>query len=853
MRSGGGAAMGRPRGRSRSRGRAGAGGGGGGGGGAGAGAAGGGGAGGGAPRAGRTRSKSRARGRSRSCSEKSTRTGGGEGGTPGRTRSGGRAEGSGRSSGHQKLAGRREAGAGSWLRGRAGRGAAPPQAPGRPVGGRETGASARGSPPRDYLRLATYIGGALAVTGGLIAKLAPPGGASLPRGGAPLHPLGDPPPGVPWGASACPEEVSLAGFPAEFRRDFVAGNLTSPATRAWDAPVQNELHTQLRVLQAEREQCLARRRDSIQVTDMEDDDEDEGVRGAEDSAAGPRGGKDSEGAREEGDWVRRELGEERLDGSRGGDEEQCEAVLGAAGAEEELELTGLLEPPQSEPRTGYFEWPLAEPSTALAIPQPKVHPNPALRFFASDNTDQRNIAVDLFQSVEGLPLVCPHANFAPELIGEESGHDSGVKAFGDPVEIFIRNNHPALRLLQSQGLPLEKLGVLAGGEEADVETDPRQIWQTFAENFHRLRGTPSNLWIREAFRGIFRMNEILNGRNAQRLYDRILTQLNSKEFTPLAVFQSLNVEVLCTTESATSNLTVYRDIYNKTGSFKLRPTFLPDRLFNLRDPHWKEEVQLLGEMTGIAISSYNEFVDALQVRRGEFKELGAVSTDHETAMPVAKWRTIEEMESYFQAAMSRREITRKQEANFQAHMLMEMARMSTQDRLVMQLHTGIHKGHDKRPLGESDLFSGIPRLQDMPAASDFSGGLQELLNEFGHHPNFTLVLFTPDESTYTRELGPLAGHYPAVRVGAPWWFLSSPRAMRKYLTEIVEVAGIHNLAGFNDDAGMLLSMPLKHALWRRVISNWAAGLVVQGEIAYQEALQVVYQLAYAQAKLTYNL
>ena len=726
------------------------------------------------------------------------------------------------------------------------------------------------SSPQDYLWLAAYVACALAATGCLIAGLSPRRGANpLPRGGGPLHPLGDPdpPPGGPWGAPECPKQVSLAGFPATFRRDFFAGNLSSPAAGAWPrhftgfhdggAPDQEELHLRLRILMAEREQCLARRRDSIQVTDM-DEEEGDGVRDEfkRDTAAGSGGG-DMNGTGptgEEGDWARKELGEEfeGLGGSRAvGDEEMCEAVPGVGGVEEELYFDSV-EPLQSEPRTGVFEWPVAEPSKALAIPQPKVFPNPALRFF-SDNTDQRSIAVDLFQSIEGLPLVCPHANFAPELLGEESGHDSGVKAFGDPVEIFIRNNHPALRLLQSQGLPLEKLGVLAGGEEADVQTDPRQIWQTFAENFHRLRGTPSNLWIREAFRGIFRTSEILNERNAQRLYDRILAQLNSKEFTPLAVFQSLNVEVLCTTESATSNLTVYRDVYEKTGSFKLRPTFLPDRLFNLRDPQWKEEVQILSEMTGMAITSYNEFVEALQVRRREFKELGAVSTDHETAMPVAKWRTIEEMESYFQAAMSRREITRKQEANFQAHMLMEMARMSTQDHLVMQLHTGIHKGHDRRPLGETDLFPSIPRLQDIPAASDFSGGLQGLLNEFGHHPNFTLVLFTPDESTYTRELGPLAGHYPAVRVGAPWWFLNSPRAMRKYLTEIVEVAGINNLAGFNDDAGMLLSMPLKHTLWRRVISNWAAGLVVQGEIVYQEALQIVYQLAYEQAKLTYNL
>ena len=495
--------------------------------------------------------------------------------------------------------------------------------------------------------------------------------------------------------------------------------------------------------------------------------------------------------------------------------------------------------------------PVGPGGTSVAVLEPEAHDH-QLRFLG-DVPESKNVALRLFSHIEKLPLVSTHAQVSPHVLLDK-GH-SGVTAFGDPVDLFVMHNLDVLRIMHSQGVSLEGLGVSVNpSSNATVETDPRVIWQNFADNFFRLRGTTSSLWVREAFRDVFHVNEVLDSENAQEVYDMILEQLSSREFSPSALLEEFNIEVLCSKNPATANLSIYSEAEEQLGK-KLRPTFHPDNLFRLRNPGWKGDVQLLAELTGVDIASYAEFLEALKLRRREFKERGAVATDHETEFPHAEWRSDEEMESYFAAAMARRDISPKQEAHFKAHMLMEMAKMSTEDRLVMQLHTGIRENHDRNTftMYKHGVSEELKRINDMPASIDFSSGLYDLLNEFGNHPNFTLVLFSSDESTYTRALGPLAGHYPAVKVGAPWWFLSSPRAMRKFLTEIVEIAGIQNLAGFNDDASMLLALPLRHLLWRRVVASWAAGLVVNGEVEYSEASDITFSLAYGLAKDTYNL
>ena len=261
------------------------------------------------------------------------------------------------------------------------------------------------------------------------------------------------------------------------------------------------------------------------------------------------------------------------------------------------------------------------------------------------------------------------------------------------------------------------------------------------------------------------------------------------------------------------------------------------------------EVQELEASVGGRISTFREFVAALRKRRQEFKRAGAVATEHVMSQPVAGWQSPEEMESYFAGALARRDITSKQLRDFQGHMAMEMARMSLDDGLVMQLYAGVDRGH--ADVGAAMAASRMPAA--LPARVDFTGGLRTLLNEFGHSKNFTLVLFSPDESSYTRELGPLAVTYPAVKVGAPWWHLNSPRGMRTFLMEVVEIAGVHNLAGFDDDASYVLSLPSRHKLWRRVVSDWAASLVMNGEIDEQEALDIVFQLSYAQPKSVYHI
>jgi glucuronate isomerase len=402
-------------------------------------------------------------------------------------------------------------------------------------------------------------------------------------------------------------------------------------------------------------------------------------------------------------------------------------------------------------------------------------------------------------------------------------------------------------MLYSQGVPLEALGITTS-EGSSMETDPRKIWQTFADHFHLFRGTPTRVWLTLELERVFGIHEELNRSSAHRLYDQIAACLTQPEYQPRQLLERFNIQVLCTTDPAWDRLEIHQKIRETDWSGRLLPTFRPDGVVNLDTANWHDHLNRLSGASGIAIGSYASFIKALEVQRGLFKESGAVATDHEALIPAAQWLDPSDAEKIFQRALAS-QLQADDAPRFTAHMLMEMARMSIEDGLVMQLHPAVVRNHNRwlyRQFGP-DIGS------DMPAAVEFTRNLLPLLNRFGNDSRLRLILFTLDESTYTRELAPLAGHYPSVRLGPPWWFNDSPNGIRRYLDQVIETAGFYNTAGFNDDTRAFLSIPARHEVWRRSCANWLAGQVLRGILTEEDAADLIEQLAVKLAINAYRL
>jgi len=402
-------------------------------------------------------------------------------------------------------------------------------------------------------------------------------------------------------------------------------------------------------------------------------------------------------------------------------------------------------------------------------------------------------------------------------------------------------------MLYSQGVPMEDLGVPTR-DGTPVETDHRRIWQRFAENFHLFRGTPTGLWLQDELVNVFGVEEKLTGESAQRVYDHLAEKLASPEFAPRTLFERFNVEVLCTTDAATDTLEQHKKLCDEGWSERVRPTLRPDALVNLDTEDWWGSVKKLSEVSSVEVTGYHSFVQAIEERRAFFKEMGAVSTDHAALTPHVERLPDAEAEGIFARAL-RGEAGGDDAARFTAHMLVELARMSVEDGLVMQLHVGSLRNHNETVFGRFGIDTGA----DIPMATEWTRNLGPLLNEYGSDPRFRLVVYTLDESTYSRELAPLAGHYPGLSLGAPWWFFDSPLGMRRYLDAVVETAGVRNLAGFNDDTRAFASIPARHDVWRRVVSDWLAGLVTTSVVDVEDAREMAWDLAYGQAKSTYRL
>jgi glucuronate isomerase len=462
------------------------------------------------------------------------------------------------------------------------------------------------------------------------------------------------------------------------------------------------------------------------------------------------------------------------------------------------------------------------------------------RLFGPDSR-QKDAAMVLYDLVRDLPIISPHGHVDPRLFSDPQA------SFGSPSDLLIIPDHYVFRMLYSQGVPLESLGVPAV-DGSTVETDPRKIWQTFADHFYLFRATPSGLWLRQELFDVFGISETLNSRNAQVIYEQIAEQLTQAEFQPRALYERFNIEVLCTTDAAQDNLLHHQAIKQSGWGGRVLPTFRPDQVVNLQMANWRQGLEQLGRVCGTEIGSYRSLVRALEERRAYFRSLGATACDHASETAFTTSLSEPEAEAIFQRAIHGT-VTAEDARQFTGHMLIEFARMSAEDGMVMQWHVGSLRNHN--PV----VFQrfGPDKGADIPLQSEYTRSAHPLLSAYGDDRRLRMVLFTLDESTYARELATLAGHYPALRLGPPWWFHDSVNGMERYFHQVIETAGLYNTAGFNDDTRAFLSIPARHDVWRRMSVNWVAGLLVRGIVTENDAAEMVADLAYRLAKQTYKL
>lgn len=461
------------------------------------------------------------------------------------------------------------------------------------------------------------------------------------------------------------------------------------------------------------------------------------------------------------------------------------------------------------------------------------------RLFPLDPTG-RDLARELFAGVRDLPIVSPHGHTDPRWFAEN-------QRFADPARLFVVPDHYVFRMLFSQGTRLEDLGV-PRRDGGPVETDPRAIWRRFAQGYHLLAGTPSRLWLDHAFATVFGIEEPFTPATADAFYDRIEESLARPEFRPRALYDRFGIEVLATTDAALDDLRWHRMIAESGWRGRVIPTYRPDAVVDPETAGFRENVERLGELAGCDIAAWQGYLEAHRSRRAVFRAHGATASDH--GHPSARTEDLPEAEAaeLYQKVLSGRASAEQADA-FRGQMLTEMARMSLDDGLVLQIHPGSVRGHSSRIAAAFGPDKGF----DIPRRTDYVHALKPLLEAVGLRPELTVILFTLDETTFSRELAPLAGVYPALRLGPPWWFFDSPEGMRRFRELATETAGFYNTVGFNDDTRAFCSIPARHDVARRVDCAWLATLVASGRLGRDEAPALAEALTVGLARQAYRL
>lgn len=435
-----------------------------------------------------------------------------------------------------------------------------------------------------------------------------------------------------------------------------------------------------------------------------------------------------------------------------------------------------------------------------------------------------------------MPIVSPHGHTQAAWFAKN-------EPFPDPAKLLVQPDHYIYRMLLSQGVSLEDLEI--GATEMK---DPRNVWRIFAKHYYLFRGTPTRMWLDFAFQELFGLEERLSEKTADSYFDTISEKLRTPEFLPRALYERFNLEVLATTDSPIDSLDDHKAIIASGWKARILPNFRPDPVVDPEFAGFRENIATLGEQTGEDTSTWPGYLNALRKARVRFRELGCTATDH--GHPTAQTADLDAAEAakLFGKVLGGNADGLAQEL-FRAQMLTEMARMSLEDGLIMQIHPGSVRNHNRKIYERYGRDVGA----DIPHATNYVDALRPLLDRFGNENSLTIILFTLDESTYSRELAPLAGHYPCLRLGPSWWFHDSPEGMTRYREQVTETAGFYNTVGFNDDTRAFLSIPARHDVARRMDCAFLAKLVVEHRLEEDEAFEVATDLTYRLVKQAYRL
>ncbi len=465
-----------------------------------------------------------------------------------------------------------------------------------------------------------------------------------------------------------------------------------------------------------------------------------------------------------------------------------------------------------------------------------LHPDRALPFAP----EHRQVAREIYGETEDLPLICMHGHVEAEVFAEDI-------PFDDPAELLIVPDHYVFRMLASQGIDLASLGVprVDGGP---VEPDSRKIWRTFCENWHLYRGTPSRYWLEHELVEVFGVDQVPSAETSDAIYDQIAARVADPQFRPRALLDRFNIEVISTTDSAVSRLQHHAKLAADGLGERVLPTFRPDSLVYLDRPTWRDEVAELAAVSGIDTTTYDGFLEALRQRRAVFVEAGARATDHGHLLADTTPMDLNAARDLYARVLNGADAADTDVTAFAANMLFQMAEMSCEDGLVMQIHPGVLRDHNTAIARTHGRDKGY----DIPIQTEYTNALRPMLERFGTNPRFRLILFTVDETAYSRELAPIAGAYPSVRLGAPWWFLDSPEGMRRFRESATETAGFYNTSGFVDDTRAYASIPARHDLFRRVDAGYLARLVLEHRLSLAEAVDTAVDLTYTLPKQSYQ-
>jgi len=448
----------------------------------------------------------------------------------------------------------------------------------------------------------------------------------------------------------------------------------------------------------------------------------------------------------------------------------------------------------------------------------------------------RKVARALYASVKNLPILSPHGH-------TQAAWFASDEPFPDPAKLFVQPDHYVYRMLYSQGVSLDDLEI-----GKPTLTDPRKVWRIFADHYYLFRGTPTRTWLNYSFANLFGIDVPLSSATADFYYDTIAEKLATPEFRPRALFDRFNLELLSTTDSPIDSLADIQAVRESGWKGRIIPAFRPDPVVDPEFTGFRESIATLGLQTGEDAATWTGYLNALRKARLRFKAQGCTSTDHGHLTAQTADLPAAEASALFAKALAGKTNAAESEL-FRAQMLTEMAAMSLEDGLVMQIHPGSTRNHNRKVY---ELY-GRDTGADIPRPTNYVDALRPLLDRFGNESKLTLILFTLDESTYSRELAPLAGHYPCLRLGPSWWFHDSPEGMMRFREQVTETAGFYNTVGFNDDTRAFLSIPARHDVARRVDCSFLARLVVEHRIEEDEAFELAQELTYGLVKKAYRL